>query len=45
MNRNVTVKEVFEVGVGMLRFRRAMVGELREQWLNLKKTVGRGYTE
>jgi hypothetical protein len=35
MNRNVTGKEVFDVGVGMLRYGRAMVGELREQWLKL----------
>jgi hypothetical protein len=31
MNRNVTVKEIFDVGVERLRFRRAMVGGLREQ--------------
>jgi hypothetical protein len=34
MYRNVTVKEVYDVGVEMLRFRRAMVGGLREQWLD-----------
>jgi hypothetical protein len=38
MNRNVKVKEVFDVGVEMLRFRRAMVGK---QWLNLKKLLER----
>jgi hypothetical protein len=41
MNRNVKVKEVFDVGIEMLRFRRAMVGELREQCLNLKKLLER----
>jgi hypothetical protein len=41
MNRNVKVNEVFDVGIEMLRFRRAMVGELREQWINLKKMLER----
>jgi hypothetical protein len=36
MNRNVTVQKVFDAGVEGLRFRRAMVGGLREQWNDLK---------
>jgi hypothetical protein len=39
MNKNVRVKEVFDVVVGMLRFRREMVGEPIEQCLNLKKLL------
>jgi hypothetical protein len=45
MNRNAKVKEVFGVGVEMLRFRRVMVGELREQWVNLKKNARKSDTE
>jgi hypothetical protein len=41
MNRNVTVQEVFDVGVERLRFRRAMVGGLREQWIDFKKMLER----
>jgi hypothetical protein len=41
MNRNVIVQEVFDKGVEGLRFRRAMVGELREQWCELKKLLER----
>jgi hypothetical protein len=37
----VTVKEIFDVGVERLRFRRAMVGGLREQWLDFKKLLER----
>jgi hypothetical protein len=43
VNRNVTVQEVFDKGVNGLRFRRAMVGELREQWVELKKNLQREY--
>jgi di/tricarboxylate transporter len=33
MNRNATVEEISENGEAALRFRRAMVGVLREQWI------------
>jgi hypothetical protein len=41
MNRNVIVQEVFDKGVEGLRFRRAMVGELRNQWCGLKRLLER----
>jgi hypothetical protein len=44
MNRNVTVEKVFDAGVEGLRFRRAIVGGLREQWHELKKSCWRGLT-
>lgn len=39
MNRNVIVQVVFDKGVEGLRFRKAMAGELREQWYELKKLL------
>jgi hypothetical protein len=39
MNRNVTVQKVFDAGVEGLRFRRAMVGGLRDQWNDLKSCL------
>jgi hypothetical protein len=41
MIRTVTTQEVFDKGVEELRFRRVMVGELREQWGELKKLLER----
>jgi hypothetical protein len=37
----VTVRDVMDTGIVSLRFRRAMVGSLREQWRQLKFLVYR----
>jgi hypothetical protein len=39
MNINVTIQVVFDKGVNGLRFRRAMVGVLREQCDTLEKVL------
>jgi hypothetical protein len=39
MNQKVSVREVFEIGVHALRFRRAMVGDLRELWMQMQESL------
>jgi hypothetical protein len=39
MNQKVTVMEVFQAGVPWRIFRRAMVGELREQWMQMQRML------
>jgi hypothetical protein len=39
MNQKVSVREVFETGVHALRFRRAMVGGLRDLWMQMQECL------